>query len=252
MNARRIIFRHAMKILFLRLLAIPLLAFAAFAQDAPAPAPAMREISPGIFEIGKLRLDQKALTITFPATLNMDRGLLEYLIVTPRGSTHESLLVTEVQPGDIHFAMLLLGAKGSGEKPGDAATPPPQIDSKYLKGAPKLKGDTIFISVKWMDGAAEKTVRVEDWLANEKTKTPVNHGPWIYNGSMFSNGHFLAQSEGAIAALVTNPSALINNPRKGNDDDQIWAVNEKTVPALHTPLEVSIQLAKPDAANSDH
>ena len=80
---------------------------------APAP-PSIREEAPACERIGLVRLEQKTMTLTFPGALNMNQGLLEYLIVTPLGSTHESLLVTEAPPTDIQFAMLLLGAKGSG------------------------------------------------------------------------------------------------------------------------------------------
>ena len=215
------------------------------AQNEPPPAsPVMREVSPGIYEIGQIRLDQKARTVTFPGVVNMNEGNLEYLIVTEQGNTHESLLVSDVAPSDLHFAMLLLGAKGAGKQNGDL--PPAQIDSKFLKTAPKLKGDNVTIFVRWKVGDAEKIAPVEDWMINTETRKAVEHGPWIYNGSMFNDGHFLAQLEGAHAALVTYPAALINNPRKGNDNDQIWAVNTKAVPAVKTPVGIVITLL-PDA-----
>ena len=217
---------------------------AAVAQETPpSPVPVMREVSPGIYEIGKLHLDQKALTVSFPGWLNLDRGILEYLLVTEQGSTHESLLVSDIQPNDLHFAMLLLGAKGSGlAAPAPADAPHGQIDATYLKTAPKLKGDNVLISVKWQTAGGEKTAPVEDWIWNADTKKPMERGAWIYNGSMFSGGHFLAQVEGAFAAVVTYPSALINNPRKGNDNDQMWTVNEKAVPPVKTPVEITIKL----------
>jgi hypothetical protein len=46
---------------------------------------------------------------------------------------------------------------------------------------------------------------------------------------MFSSGEILAQLEGCLAAVVTNPS-LTNNPRPGNDNDQIWIANENAFP----------------------
>lgn len=209
-------------------------------NELPPASPIMREISPGVYEIGQIHLDQKARTVTFPGVLNMNDGNLEYLIVTEQGNTHESLLVSDVTPSDLHFAMLLLGAKGSGAHNGDM--PPAQIDSKYLKTAPKLKGDDINITVRWKVGDTEKSAPVEDWLINTETKKPAERGPWIYNGSTFNEGHFLAQLEGAHAALVTYPAALINNPRKGNDNDQIWMVNTKAVPAVKTPVDIIITL----------
>ena len=225
-------------------LVLSLLATAALAQDAAPTTPAMQELSPGVFQIGKMRLDRNKKTIAFPGKLNMNKDLIEYVIVTPEGSTHESLLVAEIQPTDLHFAMLLLGAKGAGLlAPQAKDAPPGQINAEYLKNAPRLKGDNLSISVTWKAGDAEKTAPVEDWIMQTDTKKSAPHGPWIYNGSMFgSDGGFLAQQQGLFAALVTNPGALINNPRKGNDNDRTWTVNEKAVPAVDTPVTITIVL----------
>lgn len=211
--------------------------------DQPGVLPAMRELSPGIYAIGNLRLDKNANNLSFPGSVQLDKGYLEYLLVAPFGSTHESLLVTEVQPSDVHFAMLLLGAKGAGiltPAPEDKA--PGQINAEYLKHAPRLQGDGLTITVTWSRNGKRETAPVENWIINTATNKPAEKGPWIYTGSMFSSGKFLAQIEGCVAALVTNPSALINNPRAGHDDDQIWMVNEKAVPPAETPLEITIHL----------
>jgi hypothetical protein len=59
-----------------------------------------------------------------------------------------------------------------------------------------------------------------------------------------TDGGFLAQQQGLFAALVTNPGALINNPRKGNDNDRAWAVNSTAVPAVDTPVTITIVLSE--------
>jgi hypothetical protein len=227
------------------------------APSAPAPAArapaattapetlAMVELSPGVFQIGKLRLDKKARSVTFPGKLNMTKELVEYVLVTPEGSTHESVLTSDIQPTDLHFAMLLLGAKGSGLlAPQPSEAPPGQLDAEYLKKAPRLKGDNVHVTVKWTDKSGKDRMNpVEDWLINDETKKPAPQGFWVYTGSMFgADGAFLAQQLGFFISVVTNPAALINNPRKGNDNDRIWAVNEKAVPPLETPLEITISL----------
>lgn len=218
-------------------------------EPAPPPeAPILHEVSPGIFEIGQMTLDRKARSIRFPGEVNMKEGIIEYLLVTDRGSTHESLLVSYIQPKDLHFAMLLLGAKGSGEEkaaPGEVPSGP--IDAKYLKTAPKLKGEAVAITVQWKENDETKSLPVEDWIFNTETKKPMERGSWTYNGSLFNDGHFLAQVEGAFASLVTYPSALINNPRQGNNNDAIWTVNEKAVPPAKTPLEICIQILPANA-----
>ena len=227
------------------------------AQDAALPVPAdsiMHEVSPGIYEVGKLRLNQATHTVTFPGAVNLDKGPLEYLLVTPSGNAHESLLVTsEVEPRDLHLAMLLLGAKGSGiHAPAPDDAPPTQLSKDYLEHAPKLTGDPLSITVKWKSKEGiEKKTPVEDWILKTDVHKPAERGPWIYNGSMFgTGGRFLAQVEGNFVALVTNPAALINNPRKGSDNDQVWDVNEKVVPPAKTPVEITLQLEEVKAETS--
>ena len=204
----------------------------------------VREVSPGIYEVGKVRLDQKATSISFLGKLNMKRGRLEYLLVNQKGNTHESLLVTDVEANDIHVAMLLLGAKGEAIT---AVAPPTQLDARFLRAAPKLTSDTVFITVKWKEKDVEKTASIEDWLINGPTKENIEHGPWIYNGSMLHEGSFLAQIDGNLVALVTSPTALINNPRKGNDNDEMWNVNGESTPGVTTPVEITFKLVLPAA-----
>ena len=129
-------------------------------------------------------------------------------------------------------------------RPAAGDAPPGQIDAKYLKSAPKLKGDNLLVTATWKDKAdKEHMTPVEDWLINRQTKKAVPGGPWIYTGSMFgADSGFLAQQLGAFISVVTNPSALINNPRKGNDNDLIWEINAKTVPPVDTPVEITITI----------
>ena len=159
-----------------------------------------------------------------------------------------------MQPSDLHFSMLLLGAKGAGiTTPAPDDAPPTQINKEYLKRAPKLKGDNIQISVKWKAGDAEKT-RSGRGLAHQyrhqesrSARTVDLHGIDVSRTVIFWRN-----SEGAFAALVTYPAALINNPRKGSDDDLVWEVNAKAVPPVETPVEITIKLEPtPEAKPSD-
>ncbi len=215
------------------------------AAEAPTPGPPMREVSPGVFEIGPLRLEQEARTVTLPATVNKAGKdvVLEYLLVNEHGQTHESLLLTTIDPRDLHFAMLLLGAKGGGQDLKPDALGGGKIDDEFLKQAPKLEGDRIRITAKWKSASGEEmSAPIEDWIVNLQTKKPMTRGVWLYTGSSFLNGTFRAQQEGCFGALVTYPPALINNPREGRTDDDNWAVNASAVPPVDTPLQLTIQL----------
>ena len=195
--------------------------------------------------LGKVQLDREKHRASFPAVFNMSEGLLEYLLVGSKGKTHESLLRTEVEPAELHTAMLLLGVKTGERHPGDA--PPSAINADYLRTAPALKGDAVTILLKWTADGKEVTCRAEELIYNLRTKAVAPAGDWTYNGSMFEQNKFLADDEKSFVALVTDPTALINNPRPGHDDDQIWSVAKGKVPAKDTPVEVSIEL-KPAAA----
>jgi hypothetical protein len=186
--------------------------------------------------LGRVRLDKKRRCISFPAALNMNEALVEYLVVTSTGKTHESLLKTEAEPYHIHTAMLLLGAAGSQGRP-----------FPEDKKAP-LPGDKVRIEISWDEKGQKKTFRGEDWILDEALKRPTSAGEWTYVGSRFENGIFRAQQDGSIISLIEDPDALINNPRPGRDNDDNWRIKSAGLPPLDSAVDVTIFLeegAKP-------
>lgn len=199
--------------------------------------PNIQEIRPGVFQLGEITFSKQNKTVTFPAKVNMRSGTLEYLLVYEEGKTHESLFSTKIYPAQLQVVMLLLGAKIPGQK---NQAPPGQLDASYLKNAPKMTGAPLSIVVAWTAEGKEQQRPVDDFIL--KKKSPVKPGMWIYNGSMEIEGRFLAQMEGSFIALVTDPAALINNPRPGNDDDQIWSPRTEQIPPEETPVQITLKL----------
>jgi len=194
---------------------------AASAQEPPVPKPtASPEASATVFKIGAITVDKRARSVRFPATVQLDSGVLEYLLVTEEGKTHESLFATKVSPQKLHVAMLLLGASPAQPL---KESPPEQLTAASLKNAPELKGDKVDILISWKVGGKEQQVRGEEWIQSKLTQTTATPGPWIYTSSAIFKGVFLAEEEGSIVALVTDPVALINNPRPGHNDDTVWS-----------------------------
>jgi hypothetical protein len=210
-----------------------LLAFSgALPAETTTNTPQIRQVSPGVFQIGKVRLDKSTRSVTFPGVVNMTDSIVEYVVVTGQGKVHESLLRSDAAPKDIHVAMLLLDAKGSGT---NVVPPDP------LKPIP---GDPVSIEVSWTEKGKTKRAAAEKLIFNTQTKTNLSPGPWIYNGSLVDNGVFMADPEGSIVSLITDPFALVNNPRPGRDNDDLCEVDSKSVPPLDTPVEVRITLQK--------
>lgn len=201
--------------------------------------PVIEELSENVFKVGAVTFDKREKTASFPAAIAVRTGAIEYLLVTEAGKAYESLLTTKVEPYDLHVAMLLMGVKGAGET---NSKPPAQIDLSYLKSAPDLAGDTVEITVRWKQDGRDRQMRAEDLIFNTEKDAPMTNGPWLYNGSAIYRGKFLAQVDGSIVALVTDPEALINNPRPGHDDDRIWNIRSDKLPPEGTPLEVTFKL----------
>ncbi|MGD0813601.1 MAG: YdjY domain-containing protein [Verrucomicrobiota bacterium] len=220
--------------------------------DGPPPAPStnepLRQISRDVFQLGAVRLDKSRKTVQFPAQVNMNDGVIEYLLVNARGKSYESLLRTDSEPYDIHLAMLLIGAKGAPQtsallnapivpfhvnRPATASNSPPAL---------AIQGDCVSIGIAWQSAKGQQQLPAEDCIMNLATKTNASRGPWTYNGSRVVNGNFLAQREGSIVALIDDVDALANNPRPGNDNDQIWQINSNALPPLNTPVEVTFKL----------
>jgi hypothetical protein len=179
--------------------------------------------------------------------LNKTQGLMEYFLVTTYGKTHESVLKTQAQPYHIHLAMLLLGAHG----PGNAAFP-----GSPANGVPgpvvhpskeTIPGDKVAIEVKWTTAEGQTRRAAEELIYKNDTQTVMAHGGWVYNGSLVVNNKFLAQMDGSIISLVTDPVALVNNIGPGHDNDLIWEPNATNLPPRGVPVEVTITFQDPPA-----
>lgn len=192
--------------------------------------PAMNFVAPGVIEIGGCRVDKKNGRVEFPARVNMQEGLLEYLLVGDAGKLHESLLSTEISPYALQVSLLLLGVEGSYNPlamQGEARTP---------------EGGRVNIKVQWQDGKRVKTVALEKWLKKDKSK--LNNIPWVFTGSLVIDGVFMAEVERSIIALFHDPVAMIDHQLPEGADDQIWFVDSEQTPTRGTDVTVIIEVAK--------
>jgi len=194
--------------------------------------PPVRQIGPGLFQIGEVKFDRVHRRIYFPATVNLLGGNIEYVVVNAAGKTHESLLRTHVQPLHLQLAFLLLGAKGAG--------------TNMFSADPfdELPGEKVFVELSWVAAGKTNRAPAEDFVQDVKGGTPANRGPWIYTGSRLREDGFAAQLDGSIVSLITDPDALVNSPRRRRDDDDNWLVRTNGLPPLQSPIEVSIRLGK--------
>lgn len=198
-----------------------------FAADDTKPV--VEQISKNVFQIGLVRMDKAARTVRFPAKICMTDGWIEYLVVTEKGKTHESLLLTAAQPQHIQVAMILLNAKGLNSRP---------FPEKHTEPIP---GEQVEVQIFWKD-EKEKSARAESFVENVTAKAPMTKGPFVFNGSRIQEGQFIAQRDGSILSLITDQDALFNNPRPGRENDENWKVLAKGLPPLNTAVIVEFRL----------
>jgi len=190
----------------------------------------VKTIASGVLEIGLVQLDKQRNSVTMPAFVNLKEGIIEYLLVTSNGKTHESVLRTDAEPHHIHVAMLLLGARGTG------------TNGLPMDPAQDLPGDAVTIEIVWKKGARERRVRAESLVLDRKRKRPMSKGEWTYTGSRIREDGFAAQADGSIISLITDVDALVNNPRPGREDDDRWLSNARNLPEFNEPVQVVITL----------
>lgn len=199
-------------------------------MNAPDVHPVER-IGEGMFRIGLVIVDKKQRSVSFPASVNMTTGLLEYLVVRNGGKTHESLLKTEAEPYDIQLGLLLLGLSGT-DRP------------LAIQGARELPhGDPVQILITQGKAAPFTPDKWLSKLVNEK-KVDVPPLQWVFTGSWINYGKFMAQVDGSIVSVYHDPVAIIDNASPGGDSDRIWLPREGSVAPVGSPVTVTIKPLK--------
>lgn len=211
----------------------------AAAEPGADPTKAIESLGGSRYRMGLIEFDKATRVVSIPALVNMNKGLVEYLLVHESGKVHESLFSTKVRPMEFNVAMLLLDWKPS-------ATffdyTEPERGGVPVKGATHRVENSMTIHVRWKDEKGkEQTVRIEEWLHNLDKKSHISEGPFIYTGSrVMPDGSFLAQDTGSMVALMVDPASIVNNPREGNELDDIW-VPDPAVPAKGTAVTIELR-----------
>ena len=209
--------------------------------DAAELQKSIKKISDTEFTLGEIKINAETKTVSFPATLKILKGPLEYLIVNEAGSAHETLFMTKVNAFELNVALLLTGFK-----PSETFFRKAKPDSfpEFVKGAKIAPESSFTVVVDWTDEAGKpRTNSAEDWVYNLDTKGSATPGAWVYNGSLINqNGDLAAQVSGNILALYIDANALANNPRLGNDNADIWT-SKPEQPKEGLPVTITLKMA---------
>ena len=211
-------------------------------EAASGPTKPVREGD--LVRFGLVTVNPITRTVSVPGRLEMTRGVLEYVLVTDYGKTHESLLVTEASAYDLHAALLLLNLRAAGTNliPNSAAQVP--------------AASALDLQAEWFADGRRTLRPVHELvaLAEAGTGTGIGHsptghlapGPWIFTGSFLSPEGFAAHFEGSHVALIHDPAAIVGNPRPDATDDEIHVPETGRLPTNGTPVTLHFKPHSPD------
>ncbi len=216
----------------------------------------VKKLADGKLAIGSIVLDREKGTFTLPGRFNQKEGIVEYLAVGPKGKTHESVLVFEVEGIQLQVACILLGLQQAPlPEQKDLDLLVHRSDKREPDPAPPTtqESSAVEIWVSWKESALAggKTVRhrAEDLLWNKEKSKPMEHHPWIFTGSTFWNGHFVADTDQSYVATWPDRSAIFNTPVASQNPYRVvnggFEVHKALVPDVGQPVQVQfIRVAK--------
>ena len=176
---------------------------------------AVQPAGDGLWRIDQILIDAHQRSLSFPVAFQITDSNLEYALVTGRGKTHESLLVTDVLPVQLHIAALLLSVGND---------------------------SPLEIEVSWNTHGPEQKIKLGDLIRIARPDSPPI--AWTYHARQLADGSLAAQSEQSLIALIDDPSALIHHllPAHLNRDDiYLPATPNRPLPAKGLPLTLTLR-----------
>lgn len=176
------------------------------------------------FRIGEVVLDKKSRTVTIPVKVNMVEGVVEYALVTENGKAHEAIFTTAASPTHVHLACVLLGKS---EVKG-------QDWPKDYTGI--TKDQAVKVEVTWPTNGPMKRYSLARFVVKKQNPGSAEQGAelatgdWLYSGSHFRTGVFVAESEGSIISIIGDGAALVNGLRKDHANDLMHTANKALLP----------------------
>ncbi|HED64280.1 MAG TPA: hypothetical protein ENJ09_01875 [Planctomycetes bacterium] len=221
-----------------------LLLLSSIAPQDSARAPAQQQTLDQVLADEGLRVDLERGLVGMPASVLVREELLEYVLVGPRGATHESLFLTDVKPSILNTALLLLGVE-----PGRNATirrseSEEEAASRFDVTPPS--GDGFFLYAGWREGEETYFFRVEDLVANLETRRTLPRHRWVYLGSRFrvprgkTEEVFVADLEENLISLCFfyEGNTLLTARPPECEIQTIWIANSWLVPPRGEPVEI--------------
>ena len=227
-----------------------------FGQEASEPETGAASLLESTLAAEGIQIDLEAGRVGLPVTVLVRDDLLEYLVVGPRGATHEGLFLTQATPSLISTALLAIGTE-AGENarwiekdPGAGSGATPTNDrghvSPEFEVVPPSGSDAarLYLYAGWREDGESYFYRVDDLVANLETGRSMRRHPWVYLGSRFHRVRegepevFVADLEQNLVnvSFFYQGNTLITAALPECQTQTIWLANSWLLPERGSPV----------------
>jgi len=232
--------KHFFPIVFVMLLIHLGLVPVMLAQDSN-PENFLKKIDKNTYQLKDVLINTDEMTVSFPCQINMVSGLIEVVVCTPKGKTHESLMITGVSPVEFQTALLLLGLDPVNEVPEDTTLMDPLSNFTTIE----TPGDSVVIYVETEIKGKFKRKRVEDLIKDESKGGALKHSTWLFRGAVsHRSGHVIVDPETTMVATYHDPFALMELNAESKFDDELYYVNDALKLTKGQDVKLIIQAIK--------
>jgi len=212
----------------------------------PEEPPPIKQVEPGVLELGNVRLNQAKRSITFPASINMHEGPIEYFLVTSYGKVHESVLKMDVMPYHIHVFASMLNASGAdfdalkerfSKLEENEIVPTAELNEMLKAG---LFGQPVKMTVRWEKDGQKFEHQAEELFVSNLDGKPMEAGKWFYTGSRVNNSNvFVANQSGDAVTVIGDYGSMVKYIGPGFKNDELWKANVPVLPPINHQVTVT-------------
>lgn len=172
--------------------------------------------------LGSVHIDLPTRSLLVTGRVNQVSGLVEYLAVGAEGKTHESILVVEATPSDVHAGLLLLGLR-----PGGGVTE---------QGQGKPFGPLVDVRIEWEEDGKTRGLPAEHAYLDGASTNLLAVSGWVFTGSAIQDGRYMADVGHSLAANHWDPWAVLNLAQDVGASDERLVAYENDLPLLDYPV----------------
>jgi len=193
----------------------------------------------GVVVLPAIRLHLKKRRITIDAEVHLRQAALEVLLCrTERHKEHETILISQANPSDLHAVLLALGLAPG--KPAEWIV----LDEEGNGRAVPPRGAALTVKLRWKDAdGKQQEADASDWLAVAQGRRGEIPKQWIFVGSqLLPDGSYWGDLSGELIAVSNFPSAVIDVPfpSSNKNAELVYAANTEAIPPVGTKVQVVI------------